>query len=341
MVLLNLLIAYKTKVPIYVSRNKNSYNHDARYGLLYFKYGRMMGILDALTESGYIWQFKGYRDPIKKKGKMTRIYPKEALIERFIRDIPLDNFDFIEREPISELIQLRNKNKINIGYTDNDYTDNMRKKLELYNSYIANYEVTVNLNYDTQASINSLNNLYQRLTGNRVKLIQLNVDKDRVIVPYDSTDKEVTDKSKHNRYKVYDTYDIIKSISSITNPFFELYDEDCLKDLRKANKPLRNFGIPHINFIIPDKSLHRVFNNGSLECGGRYYGSFHQSIKKSWRKTILINGNPVLEPDFVAHHIRLLYNMEGIDYRDDPYEAPAECEGERDLFKKIDRKSVV
>lgn len=142
MVLLNLLIAYKTKVPIYVSRNKNSYNHDARYGLLYFKYGRMMGILDALTESGYIAQFKGYRDPVTKKGKMTRIYPKEALVERFIKDIPLNNFDFIELEPTSELIQLRNSMKLDIGYTDNDFTNSMRTKLELYNNYIANYEVT-------------------------------------------------------------------------------------------------------------------------------------------------------------------------------------------------------
>jgi hypothetical protein len=58
-------------------------------------------------------------------------------------------------------------------------------------------------------------------------------------------------------------------------------------------------------------------------------------LLRNLRKRILINGEPVVEPDFSALHIRMLYHLEGIDYREDPYTVLCESKEERKVFKTI------
>lgn len=67
------------------------------------------------------------------------------------------------------------------------------------------------------------------------------------------------------------------------------------------------------------KLLHRVFNNGSFEEGGRFYGGWWQDVKREYRKHITINGKPTIEVDFSGLHIRLLYAQIGENYEQDPY----------------------
>jgi len=65
--------------------------------------------------------------------------------------------------------------------------------------------------------------------------------------------------------------------------------------------------------------LYRVFNQ-RFSWGGRFYGPWLQSAEKALRKSILINGCPVAEPDFEAHHARLLYDEVGLPLPKQPFD---------------------
>lgn len=100
-------------------------------------------------------------------------------------------------------------------------------------------------------------------------------------------------------------------------------------DIALPNVPAR--GIPNkegASFIKPDftaKFVRRIFNNGSWNEGGRFYGGWWQRISSYWRVRISIDGSDrgSVEVDYSGHHIVLLYAILGIDYwkadRADPY----------------------
>ena len=64
--------------------------------------------------------------------------------------------------------------------------------------------------------------------------------------------------------------------------------------------------------------LHRVFNRGDFELGGRFYSAHWQNISN--RHQLTINGHETLELDFTSIHIRLLYQEVGKKMPDDPYD---------------------
>jgi hypothetical protein len=63
-----------------------------------------------------------------------------------------------------------------------------------------------------------------------------------------------------------------------------------------------------------NKVVRRVFNRGSWEKGGRFFGGWWQSCPKEWRKRIFINNQPTVEDDYSGLHIVMLYARQGIDY---------------------------
>jgi hypothetical protein len=71
-------------------------------------------------------------------------------------------------------------------------------------------------------------------------------------------------------------------------------------------------------------SGHRVFNE-SFEYGGRIYGFWPQGVPmrdNPIRRKLLINGEPVVEQDYNAHHLRILYAWVGQEPPKDPYQVP-------------------
>ena len=78
--------------------------------------------------------------------------------------------------------------------------------------------------------------------------------------------------------------------------------------------------------------LYRVFNNSSFKYGGRFYGAEYQGLNSEERRSILINGLPVVEADYSSFHTRMLYHLEGIDYNKDPYDLFA---GDKYLRKAV------
>jgi hypothetical protein len=98
---------------------------------------------------------------------------------------------------------------------------------------------------------------------------------------------------------------------------------------------LRELGIESLSFEIQQKDLHRVFSRASWKKGGRFYGGYYQVMPKILRGCITIDGNQAIELDYAAHHIRIPYHLNGIDYLDDPYLALTDNLRERKLFKLV------
>lgn len=62
----------------------------------------------------------------------------------------------------------------------------------------------------------------------------------------------------------------------------------------------------------------RVFNNHSLRLGGRFYGSWWQTLPRKWRNRIVIDEDTTTEIDFSQMHFRLLYAKEDKDIASSP-----------------------
>ena len=77
------------------------------------------------------------------------------------------------------------------------------------------------------------------------------------------------------------------------------------------------------HFVAYPKGAYRTFAH-TLEKFGRYSGGIESLVKKEYRPYFKINSEQTVELDFQALHTRMLYNMEGIDYQDDPYQVAAD-----------------
>ena len=66
-------------------------------------------------------------------------------------------------------------------------------------------------------------------------------------------------------------------------------------------------------------SLHRVWNE-NWQRNGRLYGCWVQNLPKENRRSLLLNGEPVAEPDYPALHCRLIYDLAGKPMPDKPFE---------------------
>jgi len=67
---------------------------------------------------------------------------------------------------------------------------------------------------------------------------------------------------------------------------------------------------------LADKGVYRVFNNGRMDNGGRFYGAWWIGAPGIVRKYITINGKPTIELDYSGIHVHLLYALKGINYAD-------------------------
>jgi hypothetical protein len=71
--------------------------------------------------------------------------------------------------------------------------------------------------------------------------------------------------------------------------------------------------------IVVRNALYRVFNRGSFDLGGRFYGAWWQNITGDERQCISLNGGPCIEVDYSQLHPRLLYAIAGKPLTGDAY----------------------
>jgi hypothetical protein len=71
------------------------------------------------------------------------------------------------------------------------------------------------------------------------------------------------------------------------------------------------------------RTLHRIFNNGDWQQGGRFYGGWWQSVPKEYRCHITINDKRTSEVDYSTLHPALLYAQIGQRLDTDAYSIEA------------------
>ena len=91
--------------------------------------------------------------------------------------------------------------------------------------------------------------------------------------------------------------------------------------------------IDHRNIFVK-----RVFNKGSWELGGRFYGGWWQFIDKDLRSDIMINDKPTIEIDYKSMHIALLLAHIKQKSNYDPYSLSKSIFPNRN---DLDQRSVV
>lgn len=181
-VLLNLYRAFLLGRPIRYSRDRSYYSLDRRYGKIYMKYDRILAVVDSLRDCGYIHQKEAFRDLGKQFGRQTRIWASPMLLELF-ETMLFKHMKIFVKEEREELIELRGKKASKkerprpIPYQDTTETESMRENLRLYNTFIDESQVMVELNEDTPISLDELENLvYLSNVSGSIEISKLVVD---------------------------------------------------------------------------------------------------------------------------------------------------------------------
>lgn len=101
----------------------------------------------------------------------------------------------------------------------------------------------------------------------------------------------------------------------------DIPEDKVVSAIHEINEVRSKAGKPIID--LSQRQLHRVFNDGKFNIGGRFYGGWWQNCPKELRPLILINGERTVEKDYKALHPSLIYLKETGALPDgDPYEIP-------------------
>ncbi|MFP4668214.1 MAG: hypothetical protein ACLFMN_05395, partial [Desulfobacterales bacterium] len=260
---------------------------------------------------------------------------------------------------------VKNPKKKAVNFRETKSTQQMRKDLTRYNNFVKKHHITLNLDKDTTITYNLLLNVFlPKIKDNNSKFTIINDNRNYHNNLYNKLSNILYTTYK---YKNYTNTNISTPLPYITQMFSyndtidkALYENLCEKSVKAFSEflkgchrtllksmsskeierllntefRLKDIGIENVQIRLDNETLYRVFSRGvqSLKYGGRAYGALYQTISSQLRKTIRINDEPTVEIDYSAYHIRMLYHLKGLDYREDPYIV---CAGEeyRDVFK--------
>ncbi len=145
-------------------------------------------------------------------------------------------------------------------------------------------------------------------------------------------------KDTKKKFKEYEDNSVTRSMRVKLHTYNNLLYRTNIKLTR--NKKVSNYlEIKPTNFN--NKEYYRIFNDGSFELGGRFYGPWWVGLSKDIRKYITINNSKTVELDYSSLNIHLLYSEEGLNYYDlndktaDPYMLKGVNRDERDINKLI------
>jgi hypothetical protein len=373
MVIINLWHAHFLGKPVMYSRDTAYYSRNSRYGKLFIKYDRLIPVIDALETLGYIQQKGGFWDRDKQVGRTTRMWSSFKLWRQF-RVYDLNEHGFYSIARPENVIELRDGERHNkeMVFVMEPAIRCLKDDVERYNEFVETHNITVNLDGAVQVSTEFLSNtLHKGLLKHtmEVELLKLltrigshfssggihrpviqqfssnnmynSITTNQSIVPYHTLFTTITQRFLPDALIYLGSRGLDKSTDKLNNYLTDLsisLSMDPVKERRKERLkekyPLADIGIDRLVLRLVYEYTHRVFNRKSFKLGGRGFGAIHQRMPKHLRPYIHIDGQPTVELDYSAYHIRMLYHQKGIDYRDDPYEV---CEGPemRKIYKAV------
>lgn len=93
-----------------------------------------------------------------------------------------------------------------------------------------------------------------------------------------------------------------------------------VEELKRYDKKDKAY-VTEYTIDLSKKRVYRVFSNEDWKQGGRIYGAWWHGCPKELRKYILLDGEPVIELDFSAIHVLLLYAHLGENFLDEGEDA--------------------
>jgi hypothetical protein len=279
-ILANLLQSKDFGIPLRYSRNKNDYFLGRRYGKRFWSHLFITSLVDALSDFGLAENKIGYyNDP---ESRISRLLPTDAIYDL----VGTDALFHLKREPLDDVIRLKDGEKRIIDYQDNATTIRMRNNLEIYNKSISDVSVSVCVPLKPKT-----------LNIDSVEYLQI-----RFLLDI------ISDNNIHDVIKSY-----IKEYNFIPLPLYLIPNSIELSNSYINDNDCYEYQLRH-------NSLYRVFNEEQFTYGGRFYGAKYQQYSEYMRSLIYINNEPTIELDYSGLHIRMLYHLEGVDYGQDPYD---------------------
>ena len=312
-ILANLHHADVMDAPLVYSRNSNAYKIERnRYGYEFYTYWRIVRIVDTMFELGLIQGVKG-RKLSSGATKSSKMWPTEELLEMFGQ---MKGEVYLKRN--NEVLFLKDEKKCLKDYKDNVITQKMKVQLCEINEMLSSLKIDFQFSYENLSDkpvsrINKIIKLRSLLFSNQIQVIpehNLNI-------------------CRYERFKYRLGYK-----RRLTTKYYNESDHD-------AYLLYKYKGIELAGSVNKDSNyLKRVFNVDWYH-GGRFYQAPHVTIPSACRKTIIINDEPSVELDYSGQHIRMLYNLIKIDYRDECYVYPKNDETNKNDRKRIKLASLI
>lgn len=301
--LANLIISKEYSVYIRYSRDIKQWSINSRYYKLYLKYPIMCRIIDLFLEYGFIEQIKGYYDRETKRGYITRMRPTSKFTA-ILNDFDMTDIKYLSKDNPDEVIWLRDKSKTAILYKDTRRIKRMRADLIKYNDFIAEQKVEIRCDNPFNMKIEK----FDMLIIYSMKGILQNIS--------------------------YNIININKANSNSNNS--SRYSSNSSSSSKCSNyNTTHKISLSHLYLSLDYLHLQRIFSAEKFSLGGRFYGSVHQIFGGEIRKHIFINGEPTIELDYSAMHIRMLYHLINREYTGDPYMALCDHPDDRPYLKKV------
>ena len=341
--------SYRLNKMSWINRSKNYYikNKLTRYFSYIFNCEALCLTLDVLENLGYIDGI-GYTKGTKyNTGKSSRYMPsgickifdrikgKVKFISQEYKDVVILKDDITKTERIKTklggYIYVEKTIKKLVNYEDNDFTNRRRNFIHKINKFYGTKKIEV-----------STRNVL--LKKSFIPILYNWIDSDRIFI------KRLTIEGNNNE-------DYITYINKLKSEGYNIkmcngceVDDKCmykyilskkmpiLKDLDYYSVNNDYVFVKDIQFEVLDKSIRSVFNRGSFNQGGRFYGAIWTELPKVLRKAVLIDGSRVKSGDYKAHHIRLAYH---VDYVECPFDDPYDIAGtDRDEMKLASLVSI-
>jgi hypothetical protein len=277
--LANLFHAYVLDAPLIYSRSANAYVIERkRYGYEFYTYKMMVRLVDALYQMGLINGVKGRKTPTGQC-LTSKIWATEELEGLFQT---MGGCVFTKHN--NEVLYLKGENKLLLNYRESKLTRGMRRQIRDLNEMLGSLDMEFRF---TPAELaDNAEGRYRKFK----RLIGMSDSNAIEIVEYNSTTVSGsgnTDTTANHITKYYIDRSKKGNIS---------YNINNIEFMGSVNREANN--------------MRRVFNL-DWHHGGRFYKAPHITMPSACRKTMRINGEPTVEPDYSGQHIRMLYNLIG------------------------------
>jgi len=340
--------SYKLNKMIWISRNNNTYvkTELSRYFNYIYRTDLLCITFDILKDLGYIDGIGFEKGGKNKVGKASRYMPSgvcqildkingkcEFITDKF-QEVVILKDDIVKWKKIKTkkggYIYVEDTIKKLKKYTDQDFTINRRSFIKKLNSFyeLKKIEVKAN-NIILKNSIIPI--IYYLVINKRIRLDKFVFEQINDIDECKSANNNLINEG----YNVYE-FDINKDLLSMNKKHVLCKKMASEKKLAYQKVYDLHVFIKELKFEILDKSVRSIFNRGSFDYGGRFYGSVVSELPKILRKCLLIDDEPVLSGDFKAFHIILAYHLAGEECpMADPYELPGTSREEMKLASLV------